>query len=388
MGAGADKMTQAKDEVSGRKSTSNIWKEGGEAFWESAKGGFGAKEAFEGYMSMPGVSSGRSAVDTGAFKQQDQYTSQFDQAALEAQQRQAAQMDQGQSAEMRAGQQDLINMLGARARGEGPSIAEMQLRQGTDRTIAGAQALAASQAGVNPALALRGTQAAATQANLQTSQQQALLRAQEMEAARGQLGQQLGAVRGQDIGVAQQNLAAQMQQQQMNDAYASQLMEQGFSRDEANRQASMAAEAARQQQEESAMSQQLEAERIRGEKYQAAGGGFVSALGALAAAASDVTAKKNIKMGDKELDAFMNSLAGYEYEYTDEAKEKIPEGTGNGKILSVMAQDLERTPMGKEMVVENMADSGKKGVNYGKGLGTMLASIARLNERLNDVEGK
>ena len=45
-----------------------------------------------------------------------------------------------------------------------------------------------------------------------------------------------------------------------------------------------------------------------------------------------------------------------------------------------MAQDLEKTQLGKQMV-ENTPEG--KQVNFGKGLGLVMASQARLNERLN-----
>ncbi len=49
-----------------------------------------------------------------------------------------------------------------------------------------------------------------------------------------------------------------------------------------------------------------------------------------------------------------------------------------------MAQDLEKTPEGKALV-EN-TDQGKI-VDYGKGLGTMLAAMADIHKRLKKIEG-
>lgn len=76
---------------------------------------------------------------------------------------------------------------------------------------------------------------------------------------------------------------------------------------------------------------------------------------------------------------FLDSLTGYKYSY------KKPQEHGHGRHAGVMAQDLEKTPEGSAMVEET--PDGKKMVDYGKGFGTMLASMAEIHERLKKVEG-
>jgi hypothetical protein len=92
---------------------------------------------------------------------------------------------------------------------------------------------------------------------------------------------------------------------------------------------------------------------------------------------SDRNAKKDIKSGDASTKAFLDALTASSYEYKDRAD-------GAGKQTSVMAQDLGKTDMGKQMVQN---DNGVLKVDYGKGQAAMLAAMASLNARLNEIEG-
>lgn len=81
--------------------------------------------------------------------------------------------------------------------------------------------------------------------------------------------------------------------------------------------------------------------------------------------------------------SFLDKLQAYSYEYKKGAKGM--EGAGEGRHLSVMAQDLEKAgPVGKSMVEQD--ENGNKVVDYGKGFGAILASQAHLNERLSQIE--
>ena len=77
---------------------------------------------------------------------------------------------------------------------------------------------------------------------------------------------------------------------------------------------------------------------------------------------------------------FLAALSSNAYEYKDKAKH------GTGRYFSPMAQDLEKTEVGKSMVVEG-AD-GVKMVDYSRGFGVLLAAQAQLNKRLSEMEGK
>lgn len=94
------------------------------------------------------------------------------------------------------------------------------------------------------------------------------------------------------------------------------------------------------------------------------------------AAISDINEKKDIKKD------FLDKLQAYTYEYKNPDKP----GARPGKQVSVMAQDLEKTAIGKEMV--GQMEDGTKFVDYAKGYGAILAAQAHLNKRLDELEKK
>lgn len=155
-----------------------------------------------------------------------------------------------QQAQFRAQQSELANMLMAQARGQGPSLAQGQLQQATDRNMA--QALAMAQA-TNPNGGGAGLRNLANQRaaiGQQAASDSALLRMQEQMAAQNMLGQVASGARGQDIGFAVEqaglqqqtglaNQQARLQQQAQNDALVKFYTSMGMSLDEANRQAAI-----------------------------------------------------------------------------------------------------------------------------------------------------
>jgi hypothetical protein len=118
----------------------------------------------------------------------------------------------------------------------GPSVAELQMGRGVDASNNAAASLAASSSnfGMDPAAAFRAAlnQQAMNNQNLvgQTGQ----LRAQEVAQARGQLGQMYDSARSQDMSQAGAQLAAQMQSRQQQQQYINQLLEMGYTQDQAN----------------------------------------------------------------------------------------------------------------------------------------------------------
>ena len=95
-----------------------------------------------------------------------------------------------------------------------------------------------------------------------------------------------------------------------------------------------------------------------------------------AAMASDERLKKEIE--DFNPSSFLDSLTGKSWNYKD------PEKFGSGRVNGVMAQDLEKTPEGASLVEDT--PEGKM-VDYGKGFGTILGSMADMHQRLKKVEG-
>ncbi len=116
----------------------------------------------------------------------------------------AHQAGQSQLVGNRAG---LISQLEAMARGEGPSAARLQMREGMDRAVAAQTAMAsgAGGRGVNMGAAMRnaGNQSAAIMS--QGNRDMGVMRAQEQANAVGQLGQNISQGINADNGLSQFN---------------------------------------------------------------------------------------------------------------------------------------------------------------------------------------
>lgn len=95
-----------------------------------------------------------------------------------------------------AGQNGLVRQLQDQAAGNGPSVVQTQLATSTANNINNAAGAAASARGVSPALAARLAVDNAATANQAAAGQAATLRAQEILAAREQLGNVLGTQAG------------------------------------------------------------------------------------------------------------------------------------------------------------------------------------------------
>lgn len=94
---------------------------------------------------------------------------------------------------------------------------------------------------------------------------------------------------------------------------------------------------------------------------------------------SDEKEKTSVsKPSERKVDDFLDNIKAYEYRY------KNPE-YGEHKYISPMAQDIEKSELGKGMVEEH---EGKKTVNYARALGTMLAAQGQLNDKVNTLESR
>lgn len=164
----------------------------------------------------------------------------------------------GPQDEQRARQNALLDQLMAASNGQGPSAAQQQLKMGADRNMANALAMAAAAGTPGAQRQAAFQRAAITQ---DAAGQSAMLRAQEINDARGLLGQVAQGARAQDIGLAtdQANLAQQAQltqasltqdtaktnlltaieQQKQRDALVQSYVAQGMSLDQAQYQAEL-----------------------------------------------------------------------------------------------------------------------------------------------------
>lgn len=93
---------------------------------------------------------------------------------------------------------------------------------------------------------------------------------------------------------------------------------------------------------------------------------------------SDKNIKKDIKPASKEADEMLDKLKGYNFKYKDEAN-------GEGERVGIMAQDLEKSKMGKKLVKDSPEG---KSIDVKNALGAIMAAQARLAERLKKIEKK
>jgi hypothetical protein len=105
-------------------------------------------------------------------------------------------------------------------------------------------------------------------------------------------------------------------------------------------------------------------------------------LGFLQPTTSDEKAKTDISYDPKDVEKFMGRIKASSYDYKKEYQDS-PLASKNREI-GVMAQDLEKSKLGKEAVKDT--PKGKI-VDYDNLGPKMLASIANLNERLKKMEG-
>lgn len=223
------------------------------------------------------------------------------------------------------GEQEALNRLRSISGGSS-NIAPMQMQANMDMANQQAMALAASQRGAsNPALAFRQAQMMNQQAGLEAAQQAALMGQQERMQANQMLLAQAAAQRGVALNSAVANQQADTQKKQFD----------------AN---------------------------------------LISGIGQTAVMASDERAKKDIepkKYAMEEIEQFLKVLKPSTYEYKD-AKH------GTGEKMGVMAQDLEKSEIGKTMV--DTAPDGTKMVDTNKAIGALLAANADMAKRIKKLE--
>jgi hypothetical protein len=202
------------------------------------------------------------------------------------------------------------------------SVSAMQLKNALGQNIAAEQSMAASGRG-NPALQQRQAQQRVGDLRAGLAGQQAVAGLMERQGANQQLGQMLLQQRGQDLG---------------EDARGD------------------AADAARR------------------EQYIKA----AQAAAMIGMVASDRRGKTDIRSGDDDATALLDSLRAYSYRYRDDAN-------GKGPQLGVMAQDLERSAAGRQAVIDT--PNGKM-VHGAKLAGALAAASSQMHQRLKKLEAK
>lgn len=306
------------------------------------------------------------------------------QGAIDATQKQnfdtqAAQLDQSPANQFRMQQMAVAHQLAAQANGTAPSLAAMQLKQGQDAAIQNAAATAASQRGISPGMAARlqaqGTAGLMQQNNAQSAQ----LRLQEQQAAQQALAGLSSTARGQDLGAAstnagyEQQTALANQQAGLNKAQlVAGMLGQGASTAQAQNELGS-------QNYNTAQQINADVAKADAELKQKTQGGMLGALGGAAGAIfSDERLKTNVdyeKAGD-DLKGFLDALNPARFDYKSETH-------GGKENYGFMAQDAEKSRVGKSMVVET---PDGKAIDSKRALMAAIASVAHLNKRLTKVE--
>lgn len=113
-----------------------------------------------------------------------------------------------------------------------------------------------------------------------------------------------------------------------------------------------------------------------GSAAKSAGSGIAEIASAVMSMMSDEDVKKKKKKTDDHMEAFLDALNAYQFEFKNEKH-------GKGKKYGVMAQDLEKSKVGKAMVEEG--PEGKM-IDMASGLGTTMAALGYINDRLKKLE--
>jgi hypothetical protein len=354
--------------------------------------GMEGNEGFSGYESRPGVDrrnwayiynpqayqyGGHAGLgDSEAQRYMNQANSAYGQMGAAQQQFQGG---IGLSDEARQQQVQGLNYLQGMATGTGgPSAAAIQQNQGLAAARAQQASIAASARGGGAGLAAAQQQAAqqAGAAGNNAVQQGALLRSQEQMNAIGQYGQQAGALRASDFQRAQ--LAAGQQQMYGQQANENERFRgQVYAQQQNGMQAGEAQNLAREGGERGWTLAQNQADNSNTQAWVSAG---LSAAGIAAMALSDARAKENITDASSDVDDAMNKLAPFSYDYKSE------KGRAMGPQVGIMAQHLESSKAGKTAVAEG--PGGLRMVKLPQATGLALAGLARLNQRLRDLEGR
>jgi hypothetical protein len=337
---------------------------------DALTGGDDAKKVLGAIGDATGLKSVKGPQASYLGGNADAYAAQLARTGQQADQNRAYQgsafgqqmAEQQRQLEVRDQQGALAQALAQQAAGQGPSVAQAQMRGALDANQQQAMAMAAGARG-NTALAQRNAMNAGSQANLQAGAQMAAMRAQEQLSAQSQLAGVLGQQRGMDL--------------EGRGMYGQQAMGLGGQ--------AMDAEALRQQ----AMLGQLDADTqhqvgaYQGRMADQQGkrqffGGLVGTAGSLAML-SDERTKEGAEDATDDVAAMLAGIKPSTYRYKDQRN-------GAGQQYGLMAQDLERSAMGAAMVQEG-AD-GLKRVDVGRAALGSLAAASLLAKRLDKLERK
>lgn len=274
--------------------------------------------------------------------------------------RQAPQV--GMGSPFRDAQISQLGQLQGLASGTQRTAGELAAMRGAQQAGAQQQAMARMARGQDAVLAQRqaANNMAGISSNAAGQAQRSALEGQM--AAQGLLTQAAGQGRGQDTQIQIANMDAKLKQMGMDDATRLAYLGQLTGMDAATLQAQMAQYAAAQ-----------------GRPGML--GPLLSAGGQVAGAAlmSDERVKTDVTDARHEVDQMLDALMPKAYVY------KSPEKHGEGRRIGIMAQDLRKSEAGARVTMDTPDGIA---LDANKAISAALASAARLNERVRDLERK
>jgi len=288
----------------------------------------------------------------------------------------------GQPAQMRDRQVDALDMLKRRAGGD-DLISQMVAKQMASRLAAQGQSLARSAPGGYNPMAYRNAQQQAAGATQQLAGDAMTAGAQEIQDAQDAYLSGVGGVRTQDFqnvgmigGIRGQD---QARGQQDLDRYG--MDTNRFLAEQELKQKYMGMNMQDLQFNRGLMAQIQMNDPELWQKLQPYIGAGLQAVGTVAASMSDVNAKKNIQGASGGIDEFLSMLSPSTYQY----KDPNAQGAAPGQHTGVMAQDLEKSALGRQLVIDG--PNGKM-VDYQKAVPLLLASLVHLHQKQQGQGGK
>jgi Chaperone of endosialidase len=319
----------------------------------------------------------------------------------------AAQLADNPQNQFRMRELALANRLTGIATGQQQGAGEIAVQRQGNRALAQQQAFARMGRGADAAGAARAAARNAGEIGLNVAGQAQQAAIGDQAAANAQLGSVLGQGRGADIAIAGQNAQLTQGMNLANlDAQNQRVFQQAGldqARSLADMQSKLATMGMNDQAQLAYLSQlfgvsatemqgRLQQEGLKIGNYDpgwgrelmgqifTTGGNIATGLATKPpAAASDRELKKDTRRVSRQIDQMLDRLKAHSYRYKDEGAH------GDGRRAGVMAQDLEGSEAGRRIVREK--EDGKY-IDVNAGISAALAAVARLNERVREVEKK
>ncbi len=264
----------------------------------------------------------------------------------------------------------LISELQATSQGQGPSFGTQALEKTTRRNLAQTLAAASAARGPSVAASKRSLMSQAGAGARNVAEQGAIIQAQEQQQAQNALSQLANSQQQQDLQQVMQpgEILAQAELARFQNAQDQAARDRAFAGQIGGALLGTAGAIG------GAMAGGPAGAKIGQQSGEASG----EAVGQML---SDKTQKKDVKSATKSVNSFLEALAAREFAY----KNASAPGAAPGQRVGVMAQDLEKSKLGKSMVKSGPAG---KSVDIAQALGASLAANAELHKRVKKLENK